>query len=71
MRGFFGHNFDASDFSFDMKTIGIHENSRHPDIRFTIEHTKQNDAHAVSYLEISVSVDHGVIKRVTFSLNDH
>ena len=30
-------------------------NSRHPDIRFTIEHTEQNE-HKISYLDIQVTV---------------
>ena len=46
-------------------------NSRHPDIRFTIEHTEQNDAHAVNYLDISVSVDHGVINWELFMKPSH
>ena len=31
-------------------------NSRRPDIRFTIEHTEQNEEHAVNYLDLCVSV---------------
>ena len=31
-------------------------NSRHPDIRFTIEHTEQNDEHKISYLDLQVTV---------------
>ena len=36
-------------------------NSRHPDIRFTIEHTEQNEEHMVSYLDLSISVSNGIL----------
>ena len=46
-------------------------NSRHPDIRFTIEHTEQNEEHAVNYLDLCVSVNQGTINWELFIKTSH
>ena len=46
-------------------------NSRHPDIRFTIEHSEQNDSHIVNYLDLSVSVLDGIINWELFIKPSH
>ena len=45
--------------------------SRHPDIRFTVEHTQQNVSHTVSYLDLSISVASGVVKWELFVKPSH
>ena len=46
-------------------------NSRHPDIRFTLEHTEQDDTHTISYLDLSISVRGGVIDWELFVKPSH
>ena len=37
-------------------------NLQHPDIRFTVEHTHQNDDHRVSSLDLDIRVNDGVVQ---------
>ena len=46
-------------------------NSRHPDIKFTIEHTGQNELHTVSYLDLSISVLDGIVNWELFIKFSH
>ena len=46
-------------------------NSRHPNIKFTIEHTEQNENHQVSYLDLQVGVDEGRIDWELFIKPSH
>ena len=46
-------------------------NSRHPDIRFTIEHTEENEMHTVNYLDLSVSVRDGLLSWELFIKPSH
>ena len=46
-------------------------NDRHPDIKFTLEHTEQNDEHTISYLDLSVFVDDGNINWELFMKPSH
>ena len=46
-------------------------NSRHPNIKFTIEHTEQNEEQSVSYLDMSVSVDKGFLSWELFMKPSH
>ena len=45
--------------------------SRHPDIRFTVEHTQQNVSPTVSYLDLSISVASGVVQWELFVKPSH
>ena len=46
-------------------------NSRHPDIKFTIDHTEQNAEHNVSNLDLLISVENGNINWELFMKPSH
>ena len=46
-------------------------NTRHPDIKFTIEHTQQNAEPNVSYLDLLISVENGCINCELFIKPSH